>query len=180
MVLLTPEEFSCVVGCNDAVTTYISQLREYLKDSPAPALLADSLTATSLQLEWNYTKANIVGLEYLVQCKYEEHSDAWQFCNCTKIRDIIFAVSSLQPFTKYRARTSLRGVRVVSCFQFRIAIVLFFQEFESVVSAQSVVIMTYAAPGRRLQEYERYPWTLLASSSAGNPVPFATVLSYTT
>lgn len=99
-----PKEFHCVLGCNVAVNIYISKLEADLQTPPPPVLVADSLTPTSLQLEWNYEKANLAGLKYLVQWKYEKVSPSWQFYKkqTWAPNDTIFALDDLQPFTKYR------------------------------------------------------------------------------
>ncbi|KAI4460354.1 tyrosine-protein kinase receptor [Holotrichia oblita] len=123
-----PKEFNCVLGCNVAVNIYISQLQAYLGTPPPPVLMADSLTSTSLQLEWNYEKATIPGLKYLVQWKYEKISPSWQFYKkqTWAPNDTIFTVDDLRPYTRYR---------------FRVAIFLYKQN-EPVYSSPSVVIMT--------------------------------------
>ncbi|GJQ85805.1 sev [Trypoxylus dichotomus] len=123
-----PKEFNCVLGCNVAVNIYISQLQAYLGVPPPPVLMADSLTSTSLQLEWNYEKASIPGLKYLVQWKYEKISPSWQFYKkqTWAPNDTIFTVDDLQPYTRYR---------------FRVATFLF-KHNEPVYSSPSVVIMT--------------------------------------
>lgn len=92
-----------MVGCNDAITRYFAQLRAKLGTPPSPALVADSLTATSLRLEWNFPQAWQAGLRYLVQWQYEELSAAWQYCRNQTwgSQDTVF-VDNLQPYTKYR------------------------------------------------------------------------------
>lgn len=95
------------MGCNYAVDSYFAQLRTRLGSPPAPALVADSLTATSLRLEWSFPEAKGAGLDYVVQWKYEELAGAWQFCrNQTwDDHDTVF-VGDLQPYTKYRVSTT--------------------------------------------------------------------------
>lgn len=71
---------------------------------PAPALVADSLTSTSLSLEWEGQRHS--NLSYLVQWHYEEISGAWQYCrNQTWGENSIVHVDNLQPYTKYRVIT---------------------------------------------------------------------------
>lgn len=91
------------MGCNDAMTTYFAIIRERIGTPPAPALVADSLTATSLKLEWDYGGARYAGVRYLVQWRFEELSAAWHYYrNQTfDIEDTIL-VDNLQPYTKYR------------------------------------------------------------------------------
>ncbi|KAJ8921659.1 hypothetical protein NQ315_010568, partial [Exocentrus adspersus] len=129
---LTPKELYCVMGCNDAITKYFTQLRVLLGLPPAPALLADSLTATSLMLEWHFQAAHKVGLNCHVQWRYEELSASWQYCrNVTWDQENnIFLVEGLQPYTKYR---------------FRIALILGYHRHhhgDPIVSSASVVIST--------------------------------------
>lgn len=91
------------MGCNDATTSYFAELRLQLGTPPAPALVADSLTATSLKLEWHFPEAKKAGLRYLIQWKYEEIAATWQFCrNQTWGRQDTVFVENLQPYTKYR------------------------------------------------------------------------------
>lgn len=72
---------------------------------PAPALVADSLTATSLRLEWKGVdiKRRAAGISYLVQWRYEELAETWQYCrNQSWGEDDQILVENLQPYTKYR------------------------------------------------------------------------------
>lgn len=98
------------MGCNDAMTHYFTVLRERIGTLPAPALVADSLTATSLKLEWDFGGTRYAGVRYLVQWRYEELSAAWQYCRNQTwgTQDTVF-VDNLQPYTKYRVSTSLRN-----------------------------------------------------------------------
>ncbi|RZC34249.1 proto-oncogene tyrosine-protein kinase ROS, partial [Asbolus verrucosus] len=125
---LTPKELYCVMGCNDAMTKYFSQLKSKLLTPPAPALVADSLNATSLKLEWNFPEAKRVGLTYHVQWKYEELTATWHYCRNASWNqdDTVVLIENLQPYTKYR---------------FRIVLILGHQE-NSIVSNPSVVIST--------------------------------------
>ncbi|CAD1471670.1 unnamed protein product, partial [Heterotrigona itama] len=102
---------------------------------PAPALVADSLTATSLRLEWKGIdiERRGGGLSYLVQWKYEELAETWQYCrNQSWAENDQILVENLQPYTKYR---------------FRVALLLKSTQHnpELIVSAPSVVIRTLAA-----------------------------------
>lgn len=100
------------MGCNDAVASYFAQLRISLGTPPPPALVADSLTATSLKLEWNFPEAEQAGLSYLLQWRYEELAmeAAWQFCrNQTWITGNTVFVNGLQPYTKYRVKEKSHG-----------------------------------------------------------------------
>lgn len=79
----------------------------------APALVADSLTATSLALEWE-NPAAFVRLSrrrsnplegYLVQFRFEENVGDWKFCNNQSIgHNSTIVVENLNPYTKYRVR----------------------------------------------------------------------------
>lgn len=80
---------------------------------PAPALLADSLTATSLSLKWAIPqrlaefmkrRRNILR-NYLIQWRYEEIGNDWKYCRNQSMEDnSTIHVENLQPFTKYRVR----------------------------------------------------------------------------
>lgn len=78
---------------------------------PAPALLADSLTATSLSLEWEIPprlsefmkRGRNVLRNYLVQWRYEETGNDWKYCRNQSMEDnSTIHVENLQPYTKYR------------------------------------------------------------------------------
>lgn len=101
------------MGCNDALASYFAQLRIRLGTPLPPALVADSLTATSLKLEWNFPEAEQAGLHYLLQWRYEELAleTAWQFCrNQTWITGKTVLVTGLQPYTKYRVKPYLTQI----------------------------------------------------------------------
>lgn len=101
--MLTSKEFHCIVGCNEAVGKYFEQLKVHLGIPPPPVLVADSLTATSLRLLWNFPQAWQSGLTYRVQWQYEELSASWQYCrNQTWGPKNTVFVDNLQPYTKYR------------------------------------------------------------------------------
>ncbi|XP_008552558.1 proto-oncogene tyrosine-protein kinase ROS isoform X3 [Microplitis demolitor] len=133
--LLPPKELYCVLGCHDALNRYFQQLKAEIGVPPAPALVADSLTATSLRLEWKGVdiKRRAAGISYLVQWRYEELAETWQYCrNQSWGEDDQILVENLQPYTKYR---------------FRVALLLKSSQHnpEPIVSAPSVVILTLAA-----------------------------------
>ncbi|XP_076244805.1 receptor protein-tyrosine kinase sevenless isoform X2 [Calliopsis andreniformis] len=133
--LLPPKELYCVLGCHDALNRYFQQLKAEIGIPPAPALVADSLTATSLRLEWNGIdiERRGGGISYLVQWRYEELAETWQYCrNQSWGEDDQILVENLQPYTKYR---------------FRVALLLKSSQHnpEPIVSAPSVVIRTLAA-----------------------------------
>ncbi|XP_044740104.1 proto-oncogene tyrosine-protein kinase ROS [Chrysoperla carnea] len=130
---LPPKQLYCVIGCNDAVSRYLNQLRSELGTLPAPALVADTLKATSLSLEWSWNLHPVTQqshIKYLVQWRYEELAAAWQYCRnqtWSSKHDTVF-VDNLQPYTKYR---------------FRVAVLLWPNNAdELVVSEPSVVIST--------------------------------------
>ncbi|KAL0113614.1 hypothetical protein PUN28_012637 [Cardiocondyla obscurior] len=133
--LLPPKELYCVLGCHDALNRYFQQLKAEIGTPPAPALVADSLTATSLSLEWKGVDIDkrAGGISYLVQWRYEELAETWQYCrNQSWGEGDQILVENLQPYTKYR---------------FRVALLLKSSQHnpEPIVSAPSVVILTYAA-----------------------------------
>lgn len=85
----------------------------------APALVADSLTATSLSLEWEIPvqltklmkQRPHVTQNFLVQWRYEEIGNDWKFCrNQSMGADSLIHVKNLQPFTKYRVSVIGREV----------------------------------------------------------------------
>ncbi|XP_014608086.1 PREDICTED: proto-oncogene tyrosine-protein kinase ROS isoform X1 [Polistes canadensis] len=132
--LLPPKQLYCVLGCHDAMNRYAQQYKAKIGVPAAPALVADSLTATSLRLEWKDVNIDrrISGISYLVQWRYEELVETWQYCrNQTWGEDDQILVENLQPYTKYR---------------FRVAMILkWTHNPEPIVSAPSVVILTLAA-----------------------------------
>ncbi|KAL6432278.1 hypothetical protein ACFW04_006732 [Cataglyphis niger] len=133
--LLPPKELYCVLGCHDALNRYFQQLKAEIGTPPAPALVADSLTATSLSLEWKGVGIDkrAGGISYLVQWRYEELAETWQYCrNQSWGEGDQILVENLQPYTKYR---------------FRVALLLKSSQHnpEPIVSAPSVVILTCPA-----------------------------------
>ncbi|XP_054270502.1 proto-oncogene tyrosine-protein kinase ROS isoform X2 [Macrosteles quadrilineatus] len=124
--LVPLKELYCVMGCNDAVNRYFHELKERIGTLPPPALVADSLTATSLSLEWDGPR--LPNISYLVQWRYEEIADTWQYCrNQSWGPHATVRVDNLQPYTKYR---------------FRIALLLSPHHTEPIVSEPSLVIST--------------------------------------
>ncbi|XP_032516846.2 proto-oncogene tyrosine-protein kinase ROS isoform X1 [Danaus plexippus] len=99
-------ELYCVMGCNEALNTYVQKVRDLLGTPPAPALVADSLTATSLSLVWD--APNLGNLSYLVQWRYEELPGSWQYySNSSRTDKSIIHVENLRPYTKYRFRVAI-------------------------------------------------------------------------
>lgn len=98
-------EIYCVMGCNDALNLYFQWLKQEIGTPTAPALVADSLTATSLSLEWSVPPkfSQLARTKnYLVQC-YEGFEDDWKSCRNQTIGDnSTVRVDNLQPYTKYR------------------------------------------------------------------------------
>jgi proto-oncogene tyrosine-protein kinase ROS len=70
----------------------------------APALVADTLTATSLSLEWEGSKHN--GTLYRLQWWYAEvPSSTWQYCrNHTWHTATSRRLNDLQPYTNYKVK----------------------------------------------------------------------------
>ncbi|XP_074032211.1 receptor protein-tyrosine kinase sevenless isoform X2 [Leptinotarsa decemlineata] len=170
---LISKELYCIMGCNDAITKYFSKLRTYLGVPPPPALLADSLNADSLKLEWNFPKAKMSGLSCHVQWRYEEFSTTWQYCRNASWNqeNTVFYIYDLQPYTKYR---------------FRIALILGsaggHPYGEPIVSTESVVISTLAS-GVPLSPPQNVRVTPVDSSSISiswepGPFPHGPLLSY--
>ncbi|KAL0880126.1 hypothetical protein ABMA27_002609 [Loxostege sticticalis] len=99
-------ELYCVMGCNEALNTYFQKLRELIGTPPAPALVADSLTATSLSLVWE--APTLGNLSCLVQWRYEELPGTWQYYSNTSHSDrSIIHVKNLRSYTKYRFRVAI-------------------------------------------------------------------------
>lgn len=75
--------------------------KELIGTPPAPALVADSLTATSLSLVWE--APTLGNLSCLVQWRYEELPGTWQYYSNTSHSDrSIIHVKNLRSYTKYR------------------------------------------------------------------------------
>ncbi|XP_063241344.1 proto-oncogene tyrosine-protein kinase ROS isoform X2 [Bacillus rossius redtenbacheri] len=121
-----PKELYCIMGCSDALSWYIQKLEEEMGQLPAPALVADTLTPTSLSLEWDGPR--IDNVSYLVQWRYKELDGGWQYCcNQSWGPGSTVLVENLQPYTKYL---------------FRVALLLSPHHSDPLVSEPSVVIST--------------------------------------
>lgn len=83
---------------------------------PAPALVADSLTATSLRLEWKGVdiRRRVGSISYLVQYtrRYEKSAETWQYCRNQSWGDgNQILVENLQPYTNYKVCENKRSNR---------------------------------------------------------------------
>ncbi|XP_066156235.1 proto-oncogene tyrosine-protein kinase ROS isoform X1 [Euwallacea fornicatus] len=130
---LSQRELYCVIGCNEAIGKYFGQIRTLVGIPSAPALVDNSLKATSLKLEWRFLDASKARLTFHPQWKYEEIAASWQYCRNASWDPYAnhFHIQGLQPYTKYR---------------FRVALSLGHQSHgdEPIYSDQSVVIATLA------------------------------------
>ncbi|XP_050074144.1 protein sevenless [Anopheles maculipalpis] len=134
--LLEAREWSCIAGCNDGLSRYFRWLKAEIGTPHAPALVADSLTATALALEWEVPE-RLVRLarhrnrgprSYLVQWRYEEVAGDWKYYRNQSMGDSsTVRVDNLQPYTKYR---------------FRVALLLSPHHDQVLTSEQSVIIST--------------------------------------
>uniref|UniRef100_A0A182K9Q9 Tyrosine-protein kinase receptor n=1 Tax=Anopheles christyi TaxID=43041 RepID=A0A182K9Q9_9DIPT len=134
--LLEAREWSCIAGCNDGLSRYFRWLKAEIGTPHAPALVADSLTATALALEWE-VPVRLVRLarhrnrgprSYLVQWRYEEVAGDWKYYRNQSMGDSsTVRVDNLQPYTKYR---------------FRVALLLSPHHDQVLTSEQSVIIST--------------------------------------
>ncbi|XP_050100949.1 protein sevenless isoform X2 [Anopheles aquasalis] len=109
-------EMYCNMGCNDGLNRYFRWLRAEIGTPHAPALVADSLTATTLALEWEVPERWLQlsrhrhhePRSYIVQWRYEEMAADWKFCRNQSIdENSTVLVDNLQPYTKYRFRVLL-------------------------------------------------------------------------
>ncbi|KAL1139032.1 hypothetical protein AAG570_009093 [Ranatra chinensis] len=132
----------------------------------APALVADSLTSSSVRLEWEEPK--VPNLTYLVQWRYES-APTWQYCrNHTWIgHGSTVLVENLKPFTFYR---------------FRVAILLPAHLAEPLVSEPSLVIGTLpggppSSPPSSVRAIATDPTRVSVSWKPG-PFPNGPILSY--
>lgn len=109
------KELHCIVSCNTALAAYFDWLVEAVGVPAAPVLVADSLTATSLSLEWELperliaftsspVRRPLITDSYLVQWRYEEMAGDWKFCRNQSIarNNGTVRVDNLHPYTKYR------------------------------------------------------------------------------
>jgi hypothetical protein len=71
---------------------------------PAPSLVAESLNATSLSLEWSGRGQGNNDTLFGVQWRYEEiPGSRWIFCcNHTIVQGTTRKIDNLTPYTKYR------------------------------------------------------------------------------
>lgn len=146
----------CVKGCNDASNFYFQWIKQEVSSPLAPALVPDSLTSTTLSLEWfvppkflELAKGNLFkktkNETYFVQC-YEESEDDWKICgNQTIYGNATIHMERLQPYTKYKVRQNTVWLITPpgtnsTLFQFRVALLL--SENEAIYSEPSVVIST--------------------------------------
>lgn len=114
---------------------------------PAPALVADSLTATSLRLEWKGIdiERRGGGISYLVQWRYEELAETWQYCrNQSWGEDDQILVENLQPYTKYRVSKS----SVYSINSMYTLLYLFILSFRWITVSRSVTFKIVPAQSR--------------------------------
>ncbi|XP_055536181.1 proto-oncogene tyrosine-protein kinase ROS isoform X2 [Wyeomyia smithii] len=174
--LLEPKELYCVMGCNDALNRYFKWLKAEIGTPPAPALVADSLTATSLSLEWEIPERSVQlsrqksrgPRSYLVQWRYEEVAGDWKFCRNQSMGDnSTIRVDNLQPYTKYR---------------FRVALLLSPPHDEVLISEQSVIILTSAqGPPKSEPKIVRavaVDYSRISISWEPGPFPNGPILSY--
>jgi hypothetical protein len=110
----------CVKGCNDASNFYFQWIKQEVLSPAAPALVPDSLTSTTLSLEWfvpsmflELAKGNLFkktkNETYFVQC-YEESEDDWKICgNQTIFENSTIHMGRLQPYTKYKVIRQTSG-----------------------------------------------------------------------
>lgn len=105
--------FCTQTDCPNSMINWINFAVE-IGTPPAPALLADSLSSTSLSLEWEMPdhlsnlmqrRKNILR-NYLVQWRYEEIGNDWKYYRNQSMEDSsTIYVENLQPYTKYRVST---------------------------------------------------------------------------
>ncbi|XP_014249043.1 proto-oncogene tyrosine-protein kinase ROS [Cimex lectularius] len=160
--LLPPKELYCVMGCNDALNRYLQKLKDELGRPPPPALVADSLTSTSLKLEWE--RGSYPNLTALLQWSYAD-AGQWQYARNQSWNLNQVNVSCLRPYTNYRFRVSLLA-----------------QEMELVMSEASLVIGTLpsglpSSPPSLVRATATDP-TRVSVSWLPGPFPNGPILSY--
>lgn len=105
----------CALGCNEALSKYFDRLKNLIGVPAAPALVANSLTATSLALEWSGAPLPVSdGGRLLAQWRYEEQSAAWHFCRNQTWDDSpskVVNVYGLHPYTKYRVSNIVESMK---------------------------------------------------------------------
>lgn len=102
------------MGCNNGLSRYFNWIRDEVGTPAAPALVAETLTATSLSLKCEIPDKLIQltngrgphpAQTYLVQWLYEEVVGDWKFCRNQSMGDnSTVKVDKLQPYTKYRVK----------------------------------------------------------------------------
>lgn len=108
----------CVKGCIEASNFYFEFMQEEFPSLLAPALVPDSLTSTTLSLEWSVPERFLElsrgkrknSRKFFVQCLEESEGD-WKICG----QQTIFANSTvhleqLQPYTKYKVNTQSSAI----------------------------------------------------------------------
>lgn len=116
---------------------------------PAPALLADSLTSTSLSLEWEIPdhlssimkrRKNVLR-NYLVQWRYEESGNDWKYYRNQSMEDsTTIHVENLQPYTKYRVKQKIAMTIIFSSVFLYTNLIIFLPI--SVQSSVDIVIVS--------------------------------------
>lgn len=105
----------CVKGCNEASNFYFNFMREQFPVLAAPALVPDSLSSTTLSLEWSVPERfeELVSRrrrsfkDFFVQC-YEDSEDDWKICgNQTIYENSTIHLELLQPYTKYKVNSEI-------------------------------------------------------------------------
>lgn len=111
----------CIKGCNEASNFYFQWIRQEVQSPMAPALIPDSLTSTSLSLEWSVpskfselAKGNLFkktkNETYFVQC-YEDYEDDWKLCGMQTIyENSTIRLEKIHPYTKYKVRMIMMSV----------------------------------------------------------------------
>ncbi|XP_050428827.1 proto-oncogene tyrosine-protein kinase ROS isoform X2 [Adelges cooleyi] len=164
---MTLSELHCTAGCNDAVSLHFQNI---ITDDilPPPSLVPDSLTNTSLKLQWKGVKRD--DFSYSVQWKLENNSGTWQYCQKQEWinNSAIIKLTELQPYTNYR---------------FRVVLLLSWSgSLRLVVSDPSVVISTYPSkvpPSTAPKIVRATPADFSISVTwAAIPFPLAPILSY--
>lgn len=128
--------YHCAVACTDAVAHYFNWLIAAVGTPAPPVLVAGTLSARALSLEWEAPERlraltaaaaaaatsssrsqPVTTRSYLVQWRYEETGDEWTFCqNHTLSADNgTVHVKDLQPYQKYRVSCALLELNGLYC-----------------------------------------------------------------
>lgn len=100
----------CVKGCIEASNFYFEFMREEFPSLSAPALVPDSLTSTTLSLEWAIPEKFLElsrgrrknARKFFLQC-LEESEDDWKICGIQTIyANSTVHLERLHPYTKYK------------------------------------------------------------------------------